>query len=129
MKIIVRDIPPRTAWTLEQAGIHPLLAQLYAARGVQGTQELDDSLARLIPPANMLGLSRSAVLLADAIHSEQKPVHRGRLRLRWRHRLRLWPFAACACWVRSRCIIVPDRVVDGYGLTSPNFTARQRQRC
>jgi single-stranded-DNA-specific exonuclease len=54
MKIIVRDIPPRSAWALEQAGIHPLLAQLYAARGVQNTQELDDGLARLIPPADML---------------------------------------------------------------------------
>ena len=119
MKIIVRDIPPRTAWTLEQAGIHPLLAQLYAARGVQGTQELDDSLARLIPPANMLGLSRSAVLLADAIHSGKS----------------LCIVAdydcdgatACACALRGLRqlgakkvhYLVPDRVVDGYGLTAP----------
>ncbi|MBK7049418.1 MAG: single-stranded-DNA-specific exonuclease RecJ [Rhodoferax sp.] len=119
MKIIVRDIPPRTAWTLEQAGIHPLLAQLYAARGVQGTQELDDSLARLIPPANMLGLSRSAVLLADAIHSGKS----------------LCIVAdydcdgatACACALRGLRLLgakkvhylVPDRVVDGYGLTAP----------
>ncbi len=35
MKIIARDIPPRAAWALEQAGVHPLLAQLFAARGVQ----------------------------------------------------------------------------------------------
>ena len=47
MKLIARDIPPRSVWTLEQAGVHPLLAQLYAARGVQSTQELDDALARL----------------------------------------------------------------------------------
>ena len=30
MKIIARDIPPRAAWALEQAGVHPLLARLYA---------------------------------------------------------------------------------------------------
>ncbi len=24
MKIIARDIPPRTVWALEQAGVHPL---------------------------------------------------------------------------------------------------------
>ena len=34
MKFTVRDIPPRAAWALEQAGVHPLLARLFAARGV-----------------------------------------------------------------------------------------------
>jgi single-stranded-DNA-specific exonuclease len=53
MKITVRDIPPRAVWTLEQGGIHPLLARLYAARGVLGLEELDDGLARLLPPAGM----------------------------------------------------------------------------
>jgi single-stranded-DNA-specific exonuclease len=119
MKIIVRDIPPRSAWALEQAGIHPLLAQLYAARGVQNTQELDDGLARLIPPADMLGTSAAAVLLADAIAANKK----------------LCIVAdydcdgatACAVGVRGLRLlgaqhvdyIVPDRVVDGYGLTPP----------
>ena len=47
MKLVARDIPPRSVWALEQAGVHPLLAQLYAARGVQTGEELDDGLARL----------------------------------------------------------------------------------
>ena len=119
MKIIVRDIPPRSAWALEQAGIHPLLAQLYAARGVQSPQELDDGLARLIPPTDMRGTTEAAVLLADAIAAHKK----------------LCIVAdydcdgatACAVGVRGLRLlgaehvdyIVPDRVVDGYGLTSP----------
>lgn len=119
MKIIARDIPPRAAWALEQAGVHPLLAQLYAARGVQNTQELDDGLARLIPPNEMRGTAEAAVLLADAIHSNKK----------------LCIVAdydcdgATACAVAIRGLrmlgakhvnyIVPDRVVDGYGLTTP----------
>ncbi|WP_210544933.1 single-stranded-DNA-specific exonuclease RecJ [Rhodoferax sp. PAMC 29310] len=119
MKIIVRDIPPRSAWALEQAGIHPLLAQLYAARGVQSPQELDDGLARLIPPTDMLGTAAAAVLLADAIAANKK----------------LCIVAdydcdgatACAVGVRGLRLlgaqhvdyIVPDRVVDGYGLTPP----------
>ena len=119
MKLIARDIPPRSVWTLEQAGVHPLLAQLYAARGVQSTQELDDALARLIPPGEMLGTSAAATLLADAIALDKS-------------------FCivadydcdgATACAVALRGLrllgarqvgyIVPDRVVDGYGLTSP----------
>ena len=30
-----RRVPPRIQWQLEQQGIHPLLARIYAARVVQ----------------------------------------------------------------------------------------------
>ena len=119
MKILVRDIPPRAAWALEQAGIHPLLARLYASRGVLGKDELDDALARLLPPSGMKGTQEAAVLLADAIAAG----------------LKLCVVAdydcdgatACAVAVRGLRLlgaqhvsyIVPDRVVDGYGLTAP----------
>ena len=55
MKIVPRDIPPRAAWALEQAGLHPLLARLYAARGVTGKDELDDALGKLLPPLGHVG--------------------------------------------------------------------------
>jgi len=119
MKIIVREIPPRSAWALQQAGIHPLLAQLYAARGVLSADELEDGLARLLPPAAMKGTQEAALLLADAIAAGKK----------------ICVVAdydcdgATACAVALRGLrllgaaqvgyIVPDRVVDGYGLTAP----------
>ena len=119
MNIIPRDIPPRSVWVLEQAGIHPLLARLYAARGVTGTEELDDTLAKLLPPSSMLGLPEAATLLANAIAQNK----------------RLCIVAdydcdgATACAVALRGLrllgahhvayIVPDRIVDGYGLTAP----------
>lgn len=55
MKILERDVPPRACWTLEQAGLHPLLARLYASRGVQDKAELDDGLAHLLPPQTLKG--------------------------------------------------------------------------
>ncbi len=119
MKIIARDIPPRAVWALEQAGVHPLLARLYAARGVTSNDELDDGLARLLPPSGMTGTAEAAVLLADAIAAGK----------------RLCIVAdydcdgatACAVGLRGLKLlgaqqvayIVPDRVVDGYGLTPP----------
>ena len=119
MKIVARDIPPRAVWALEQAGVHPLLARLFAARGVQSKDELDDGLSRLLPPPGMLGTAQAAALLADAIAQNK----------------RLCIVAdydcdgATACAVAMRGLrllgakqvsyIVPDRVVDGYGLTSP----------
>ncbi len=119
MKIIPRDIPPRSVYALEQAGVHPLLARLYAARGVTGTDEIDDSLAKLLPPAGLLGIDAAASLLADAIAQGK----------------RLCVVAdydcdgatACALAMRGLKLLgaehlgylVPDRVVDGYGLTAP----------
>ncbi|MGE8375946.1 MAG: single-stranded-DNA-specific exonuclease RecJ, partial [Diaphorobacter nitroreducens] len=74
MKIIARDIPPRVVWALEQAGVHPLLARLYAARGIRAKEELDDALARLLPPDTLLGVRQAAALLADAISQDRRLV-------------------------------------------------------
>ena len=123
MKIQVRDVPPRSVWALEQAGVHPLLAQLYAARGVQAAGELDDGLARLLNPADLLGAAAAAQLLADAM-------------ARGQHICVVADYdcdGATACAVALRGLrllgaalpgwrasyLVPDRVVDGYGLTAP----------
>ena len=119
MKIITRDVPPRTAWTLEQSGLHPLLARLFAARGIRSPDELDDALARLLPPSTLLGAAEAARALADAIAQGK----------------RLCIVAdydcdgatACAVGLRGLRLLgarqvdylVPDRVVDGYGLTPP----------
>ncbi len=119
MKISNRDVPPRAVWALEQAGVHPLLARLYAARGVCSMDELDDGLNRLLPPAGLKGATDAAVLLADAIDQQ----------------LKLCIVAdydcdgatACAVGLRGLRLlgalhvsyIVPDRVLDGYGLTAP----------
>ena len=119
MNIVPRDIPPRSVWTLEQAGVHPLLARLYAARGVTGTEELDDALGKLLLPSTMKGLSEAATLLADAIAADK-------------HLCVVADYdcdGATACAVALRGLrllgakhvtyIVPDRIVDGYGLTAP----------
>ena len=72
MKLIVRDVPPRAAWALEQAGVHPLLARLFAARGVRSHDELDDGLARLLPPDSPQGAAAAAELLADANAADRR---------------------------------------------------------
>ena len=119
MQILTRDVPPRAAWALEQSGVHPLLARLFAARGVVSAEELDDGLGKLLAPSTLSGAQAGAVLLADAIAAQKS----------------LCIVAdydcdgatACAVAVRGLRMlgaqkvsyIVPDRVVDGYGLTAP----------
>jgi single-stranded-DNA-specific exonuclease len=67
MKLQVRDVPPRSVWALEQSGVHPVLARLFAARGVHDAQELKTELALLLPPAGLKGIDDAAQLLANAI--------------------------------------------------------------
>ncbi len=118
MKIVARDIPPRAAWALEQAGVHPLLARLYAARGVRAKDELDDGLGRLLPPSGMKGIDTAARLLADAMAQN--------LRLVIVADYDCDGATACAVGVRGLRLLgaqnvdylVPDRVTDGYGLTA-----------
>ena len=71
-RIVTRRIPTRASLMLEQSGLHPLLARLYAARGIVASDELDTSLASLLPPDQLLGAHDAAVLLADAIAAGKK---------------------------------------------------------
>ena len=118
-RLEVRDVPPRSVFALEQAGAHPLLARLLAARGVRQPEELDDALAHLLPPQGLRGAGAAARLLADTLQ----------------HRQRLCVVAdydcdgatACAVLLRGLRLlgaraeelhyVVPDRAVHGYGLT------------
>lgn len=65
-----RSVPPRIQWQLEQQGLHPLLARLYAARGIQTRSELDYELKSLLPPALLTHAAEAANLLADAIEAQ-----------------------------------------------------------
>ena len=69
-RLTTRSSPPRTVWQLEQQGMHPLLARLYAARGVTDKSELDYELKSLIPPTALTNASAAAQLLADAIEAD-----------------------------------------------------------
>lgn len=117
LQITARDVPPRAAWALEQAGLHPLLARLYASRGVQSAEAVSTELKHLLAPQGLRGMAEAVALLQNAI-AQQK---------------RLCIVAdydcdgatACAVAVRGLRMLglrgvdylVPDRVVDGYGLT------------
>ena len=70
--IVTRNSPQRTVWQLEQQGMHPLLARLYAARGVKDKSELDYELKSLLPPATLTHATEAAHILADAIEAEAK---------------------------------------------------------
>jgi|APLak6261675998_1056109.scaffolds.fasta_scaffold01493_2 single-stranded-DNA-specific exonuclease len=115
-RITVRDIPPRATWTLEQGGLHPLLARLYAARGIRAMDELDTRSSALLAPDKLKGTGEAATLLADAIAAGRKMLIVADYDCD----------GATACAVGLRALrmmgatvdyLVPDRFTLGYGLS------------
>jgi single-stranded-DNA-specific exonuclease len=114
--ITTRSCPAGARAALEQAGLAPTWARLYAARGVTHPEQIAHRLPQLLPPGGLLHIERAAVLLADAIDAKK----------------RLLIIAdydadgatACAVGVRGLRMLgaqveylVPNRLEHGYGLT------------
>ncbi|MDR2195618.1 MAG: single-stranded-DNA-specific exonuclease RecJ, partial [Gallionellaceae bacterium] len=115
-RITARPYSAADAQQLERGGISPLLARIYAARGIRSADELETGLDRLLPFTQLMNAKRMATLLADAIAENKK----------------LLVVAdydadgATACAVALRGLrlfgaqvdfIVPNRFEYGYGLT------------
>ena len=116
MKLVERRYTERDRQALVAAGVHPLLARLYAARRIASASELRYEPANLLAPSLLKNLEQGARLLADAIAAKK----------------RLLIVAdydadgATACAVGVRALrafgadveyLVPDRFKLGYGLT------------
>jgi len=114
--IIARDYPQEIAVRLAAEGLYPVLARIYAARGITRSAQLQTALSGLIPPDRLQHVEAMAKRLADAIEQGQ----------------RLLIVAdydsdgATACVVGMRALrmfgaavdyLVPNRFEHGYGLT------------
>ena len=115
-RILARKTPQQARERLEYAGVHPLLARLYAARGIARAEELDTALAALLDPAQLKGAAEAAALLADAIAAKR--------RLLIVADYDCDGATACAVGVRALrafgadvSYLVPNRFDYGYGLT------------
>ena len=128
-RIVTRPIPQRARDMLVQQGLHPVLAQLYAARGVLDKSEVESEFSALIAPDQLRNANRAAKLLADAIESGK--------RLLIVADYDCDGATACAVGVRALSAfganvsyLVPNRFEYGYGLTPEivELAAGQAQR-
>lgn len=126
-RISIRPYPFRQAELLKQSGLHPVLARLFAARGILTAEELLTDLPALIPPNQLLNSEKAAKFLADAIAANKKLVIVADYDCD----------GATACAVGLRGLrmlgatvdyIVPNRFEYGYGLTPEivELTAREK---
>ena len=71
-RIVTRSVPQAAFDLLSASGLHPLLARIYAARGVSSAQQLETSFNGLAPVERLKNCVAMARLLADAIASKQR---------------------------------------------------------
>ncbi|MFT5644872.1 MAG: single-stranded-DNA-specific exonuclease [Janthinobacterium sp.] len=126
-RIATRPYSLRTSNMLQQSGVHPVLARLYAARGLADAAELSCELGALSAPSGLLHIGAAAVFLADAIAAKKRMVIVADYDCD----------GATACAVALRGLramgavvdfIVPNRFEYGYGLTPEivALTAREK---
>jgi len=116
MRIVERSFAEADRQVLLRAGVHPVLARVYAGRRVHSPEELSTDIAKLVDPAALANVGRAAALLADAIEAGQRI-------------LIIADYdadGATACAVGVRALrgfgarvdyLVPDRFKLGYGLS------------
>jgi single-stranded-DNA-specific exonuclease len=66
-----RPFSERAATWLQQSGLHPLLARLYAARGLESPDTLSLDLKQLLSPADLKNCLSTASLLADILENKE----------------------------------------------------------
>jgi single-stranded-DNA-specific exonuclease len=126
MRIVERPYAEADRRALLEAGVHPLLARIYAARRIRSAAELKYEPSSLLPPELLQNVGTAAHLLADAIQAR-------------RRMLIVADYdadGATACAVGLRALrmfgaevdyLVPDRFKLGYGL-SPALAELAAQR-
>ncbi|MBE9540145.1 MAG: single-stranded-DNA-specific exonuclease RecJ [Proteobacteria bacterium] len=113
--------------SLREAAIHPLLAQIYYARGVNSPDELELQLSQLIPPAKLLNAENAAVMLAAAIAVDQKIVVIGDFDADGATSTALAVSVLKAFGATQVDYLVPNRFEYGYGLT-PEIVAMAQNK-
>lgn len=115
-RLTVRPADHNARLALESAGIHPLLARLWAARGVSHPDETKLAWPALIPPSGLTHVDHAARILADAIGAGKKLLIVADYDCD----------GATACAVGLRALrafgadvdfLVPNRFETGYGLS------------
>ncbi|MDH3985210.1 MAG: single-stranded-DNA-specific exonuclease RecJ [Gammaproteobacteria bacterium] len=114
-KTIVR----RSCSSTEQfpVDLHPVLRRVYAARAVESADDLDYSLERLIPPAELGGLTGAVDLLEAAVSGHQRIVVVGDFDADGATSCALCMRALRAMGATEIHYLVPNRFEYGYGLT------------
>lgn len=101
------------------AAFDPLLARIYAQRGIEDPQQLDYGLKHLTPYHSMAGIHDAVVILASAIALQKHIVIVGDFDCDGATSTSLAYLALGAMGAEKVSFLVPNRFSFGYGLSAP----------
>ena len=107
--------------------LHPVLARVFAARGIREPDELSLNLAGVLPPAGFKGLDEAAALLADAVMAGERILFVGDFDADGATSIAVGMDRLLAMGAGHVDYLVPNRFEFGYGLT-PEIVELARQR-
>jgi single-stranded-DNA-specific exonuclease len=70
--VIIRTVDESARTQLIAEDVHPLMARIFASRGIDSKSALDTSFVALLPFTNLSGCAEAARLLADAIANNER---------------------------------------------------------
>ncbi|KMY86725.1 Single-stranded-DNA-specific exonuclease RecJ [Candidatus Paraburkholderia calva] len=115
-RIVTRAPSLADAEALARHGLHPVIARLYASRGITSPDEVETELKRLHAPVGLKGCAAAAAVLADALAANKRMLVVADYDCDGA--------TACAVAVRGLRMfganidyLVPNRFEYGYGLT------------
>jgi single-stranded-DNA-specific exonuclease len=117
MDKLIRRREPTDTVKWGAGALHPLLARVYFARGVQSHQELELGLANLIPPSQLHNAERAACMLADALAAQKQILIVGDYDADGATSTTLALAALRSFGAEHVGYLVPNRFEYGYGLT------------
>ena len=127
MKLIrQRDVPDMLQAQLP-ADLHPVLRRIYAGRQIRTAEELDNGLARLLPPAALKDIECAVGLLETAVCGGQRILVVGDFDADGATSSALMVSGLRAMGAQSVDYLVPNRFEFGYGLT-PEIVAVAAER-
>lgn len=110
-----RDVPE--SMLQADASLHPVLARVYAARGVTSREQLDLRLSRMLTPAALGGLEAACTLLRDAITNDARILVVGDFDCDGATGAAVAYRGLRMLGARRVAVRVPNRAIHGYGLT------------
>lgn len=128
MDKLVRRRLAGNASLVADGALHPLLAKVYAARGVTDAGLLNLSLDQLLPPTDLLNADLAATLLADALADDQRMLVVGDFDADGATSTALAVTVLKALGGRNVGYLVPNRFEYGYGLTPEIVQLAARDR-
>ena len=112
---------------LAEADLQPLLARIYAQRGVESMDELERGLAHMLPLGQLKGIESAAELLAEAVTEQQRILIIGDFDCDGATSSALAVRALHMLGATQVDYLVPNRFEYGYGLT-PEIVAVAAER-